>query len=80
MGLLVLVQRPCITKYSNFFVETVFHYVAQADFELVGLLPQPPRCWDYRYARATNAWLRYYDFKREIRKETFYFFKKQSSI
>jgi hypothetical protein len=29
--------------------ETSFHLVAQAGFERVILLCQPPECWDYRY-------------------------------
>jgi hypothetical protein len=37
------------TKKSNiFFFETGSHCVAQAGLELVILLPQPLKCWDYR--------------------------------
>jgi hypothetical protein len=32
----------------SFFLEIKSHYVAQADLELMTLLPQPPTCWDYR--------------------------------
>jgi hypothetical protein len=27
------------------------NYAAQADFELVILLPEPPKCWDYMYVQ-----------------------------
>jgi hypothetical protein len=30
------------------FFETGCHYVAQADLELMILLSQSPKCWDYR--------------------------------
>jgi hypothetical protein len=42
----------CIYLFS--FLMTGFHYVAQADLELVIFLPQPPECWDYRH---TLPWL-----------------------
>jgi hypothetical protein len=28
--------------------EKGFHYVVHVDFKLVILLPQPPKCWDYK--------------------------------
>jgi hypothetical protein len=31
------------------FLETGFHYVAQASLKLSILLPLPPKCWDYRH-------------------------------
>jgi hypothetical protein len=31
-----------------FGVLRVFYYVVQAGLKLLILLPQPPRCWDYR--------------------------------
>jgi hypothetical protein len=37
------------------FLQTGTHYVDQAGLELVILLPQPPRCWDYRCCQ--HAWL-----------------------
>jgi hypothetical protein len=36
------------TPTNFFFFDTGYHYVAQAAFELVILLPQSPKCWDYR--------------------------------
>jgi hypothetical protein len=33
-----------------FFFETGSCQIAQAGFDLVILLPQPPECWDYRHA------------------------------
>lgn len=41
-----------------FLFETGFHYVAQADFRLLALPPQSPKCWDYRPALLLLASLR----------------------
>jgi hypothetical protein len=41
----------CISSLSSFFFflsEVMSHHVAQVGFELLILLPQPPKCWDYR--------------------------------
>jgi hypothetical protein len=34
----------------SFFSERKSHYVAQVGLELIILLPQPPKSWDYSYA------------------------------
>jgi hypothetical protein len=44
------------------FFETEYPHTAQTDFKLAILLPQPPKCWDYRLTPphpALNAFLIY---------------------
>jgi hypothetical protein len=45
-GNLVFHLYPLIA-FESFITNTGSHYVAQAGLELVILLPQPPKCWDY---------------------------------
>lgn len=37
-----------------FVFETRSHYVTQADLQLVMLLPQPSKCWNYRYVPTSS--------------------------
>jgi hypothetical protein len=51
MGIAVAaVLLPCWTTFCRCcYFETGSHYVAQAGLELLILLPQSPKCWDYRH-------------------------------
>jgi hypothetical protein len=51
-------------SFSFLFSETGSHYVAQAGLELTILLPQHPKCWDYRHA--PHAWHHKQGFLRRL--------------
>lgn len=39
---------------SIFVFQLGFHYITQADFSVLILLPQPLKCWVYRYAQQSS--------------------------
>lgn len=51
-----LVNKKKISS-SLFILETVSHFVVQIGLEfLAGFLPQPPKCWDFRYELPCLPW------------------------